>query len=719
MTRVLLAALCAALALPVAGLFAQAGGIERYALLVGSNVGGKSTANLRYATNDARRMSEILVRIGGTPEENMMLLVNPERESLANGLAFMGAKIRKSRNPGASRQFVFYYSGHSDERGLLLYGEYFDYGELRDALASLEAEVRVVILDSCSSGSFTRDKGGTMAPPFLMDESTSVEGHAYITSSSAEELSQESDKIESSFFTHFLLNGLRGAADSNGDGKVTLNEAYEYAYDRTLSETERTRSGAQHPAFDIKLNGMGNLVLTDLRDGEAVLKLPKGLVGRLSLRDVSDKLVLEVRKTEPKEMLIGVEQGYYRMLLEEGSSIYETVLIVDERREYEIRRDAFREIAAALGRIRGPSVRPVSLVPIGLKFRAEKGGSSVYLNLLGGKTDSVNGFMASLLFNSTVAKSSGYQGSLFANVAGADFYGVQLSLGTNVARGDFFGLQASALINVAGGNLKGLQVAAHNRAEANVKFGQIGAWNVAAGGGEYFQLGTLNRSSSSINGAQVGAINLGKRVVGMQLGVFNYSETQDGVQIGLVNVSKNLKGFPVGLIDIQLNGENHMDIVFHTPASRFDDIDDSLFATAYFRFGSRYFYKYFDFGARTMGGSTPRGYPYFIAGAGLGFRIPILFEGFALHIDGGANYQSAVQTVELVADPSFLHKIVPQARLFASCKVFRNSGFLTGVQAWVYTKYFHEMPAGADELFVRTEYGLLYADATFFVGLQL
>ena len=44
------------------------------------------------------------------------------------------------------------------------------------------------------------------------------------------EAAQESDRICASYFTHYLVSGFRGAADLSGDGKVTLNEAYQFAF---------------------------------------------------------------------------------------------------------------------------------------------------------------------------------------------------------------------------------------------------------------------------------------------------------------------------------------------------------------------------------------------------------------------------------------------------------------------------------------------------------
>jgi hypothetical protein len=56
-------------------------------------------------------------------------------------------------------EVLVYYSGHSDEEGLLLKGDKVGYRELRQRLEQLPADVRIVVLDSCSSGSLTRAKG--------------------------------------------------------------------------------------------------------------------------------------------------------------------------------------------------------------------------------------------------------------------------------------------------------------------------------------------------------------------------------------------------------------------------------------------------------------------------------------------------------------------------------------------------------------------------------
>lgn len=134
-----------------------------------------------------------------------------------------------------------------------------------------------------------------------------------MTSSSEDEAAQESDAIGASFFSHYLVSGLRGAADVTGDGRVTLNEAYHFAFQNTLEGTERTRGGAQHPAYDIKMTGTGDVVMTDVRQTSAGLVLAESLQGRFFIRNANRQLIAELFKPAGRRIELGLEPGTYRV----------------------------------------------------------------------------------------------------------------------------------------------------------------------------------------------------------------------------------------------------------------------------------------------------------------------------------------------------------------------------------------------------------------------
>ena len=246
---------------------------------------------------------------------------------------------------GRRCEFVLYYSGHSDDEGLLLGKDRLDYSELRSSIEKVPAAVRVAILDSCSSGSLTRAKGGVAKPAFLYDSSSVQEGHAYITSSSADEAAQESDRIGGSFFTHYLVSALRGAADSRGEGRVTLNEAYAYSFREKLASTENTQYGPQHPGYEISLTGSGDLVVTDLRSSKAGLSLSEELSGSIYVRDVRGNLAVELDKAEGDRMELGLPPGKYTVAMVEGDARSQAEVLVAVGSKPTLRAADFRRVA--------------------------------------------------------------------------------------------------------------------------------------------------------------------------------------------------------------------------------------------------------------------------------------------------------------------------------------------------------------------------------------
>src|SRR3989475_7975087 len=201
-----------------------------------------------YAERDARRMHAILTRLGGVRPEDARLLTGASADEVRRALADLAARADQAKARGEETVLVVYYSGHAKEGELRLGDTRMPLVELREALRSAPADVRIGLLDSCQSGAITRPKGVRTAPAFDVQQaqaaSTRPRGLVLIASSSADEESQESDEIGASFFTHYLASGLLGDADASGDGKVTLAEAYAYAYARTVGETAETRAGA-------------------------------------------------------------------------------------------------------------------------------------------------------------------------------------------------------------------------------------------------------------------------------------------------------------------------------------------------------------------------------------------------------------------------------------------------------------------------------------------
>jgi len=253
-------------------------------------------------------MLSVLTELGGFSEETITVLSEPRRDELLSALRAHAWIAEESPED----IFVFYYSGHADARGLQLGEETLPYSELRQSITELDSEVHLGILDACRSGEITRLKGLQLSEPFATDDTLRAEGEAWLTASSADEDAQESDVLQGGFFTHYLISGLRGAADRN-DGIVSLREAYDYAYDRTVARTGRTDAGAQHPEYGFKLSGNGDLPLTDVRSGRSQLTLPAEMAGTFTVLRASDEApIVEIARTASETpTVIALQPGDY------------------------------------------------------------------------------------------------------------------------------------------------------------------------------------------------------------------------------------------------------------------------------------------------------------------------------------------------------------------------------------------------------------------------
>lgn len=578
--------------------------LRRFGLFVGSNDGGTNRVRLKYATADAQSVARVLEQLGGLAPDRTTVLLTPTRQQLADQLERLRAEVSQIRASGGRTELVLYYSGHADETGLLLGRERLTYGELREAVNRVPAGVRVVILDSCHAGSFVRLKGGQRIAPFLVDTSSAVQGHAFLSSSSADEAAQESDRIRSSYFTFALLSGLRGAADSNRDGKVTLTEAYQFAFQETLAHTERSMAGPQHPAYDMHLAGTGDLVMTDLRAQTAGLVIPADLAGRVFVRDSSNRLVVELNHVTGYALELGLEPGRYQVRLETTAGSFETEAVLTEGKRTELRRTDFKpaqpgERVATRGPESGPESEapPERSVPVNLSLWPG-------VALAGDGEDVVTHFGLNLV--GRVAEIQGVELGL-VNIQTRRLVGAQAGL-VNVNRGEALGAQWS-LVNYVEGRAVGIQNSAlfnHTSGDA-WGFQHAGLFNHANGEVRGMQLAGLVNVAGNVQGAQVaGLVNVAREDCMLQLGAVNVGGKVP-ISIGLVNVADESDA-PIGLINWIGNGYRSAGFW----------MSDVAVANVGMKLGGKYTYGLMAFGFHPFF-SSPR---YFLTG-GLGVHVPV------------------------------------------------------------------------------------------------
>ena len=318
--------------------------VQRFALLVGNNVGNGSDERLRFAESDATKVDAVLRELGGFPPGNVTVLRGESADTFRKTLIAFNDRVRSaSQLPDTQTLLFVYYSGHADGSALHMGGTSLGTTELGQLVRGSSATFRLLVVDACRSGALTRVKGGTPVSGFALppDPALKGEGIAFLTASSANEDAQESDEIQGSFFTHALVSGLLGAADRDGDGNVVLEEAYQHAYASTLRATSRSSAGAQHPTFRYDFRGQDALVLTRLAlgaDVRATLRFPAGVTFLVLKNDAEGAVVGEVGARDASRGL-SLRPGHYFVRGRGTDALYEgkVALVAGESRAVELR----------------------------------------------------------------------------------------------------------------------------------------------------------------------------------------------------------------------------------------------------------------------------------------------------------------------------------------------------------------------------------------------
>ncbi len=292
--------------------------VHSYAVVIGSNRGGEGQSELSFAQRDAESMAEVLRELGRTPVEHIMRLKDPTPAQVGVALEDLRGKLLSHATAGERAQLLFYYSGHARADALSLGAAELPLSQLRASLLALPSTLTIVVLDACQSGAFSGVKGASPAADFSVQSVADLNssGVAVMASSTGSELSQESRELGQSYFTHHLLVSLRGAGDRDRNGRVSLDEAYAYAYQHTLADTARTQVGSQHATLETALTGRGDVPLSYPVDADAQLAFSGNIVGKILVQQAGHGSVMaELVKSTGAPLLLALPSGKYEVLV--------------------------------------------------------------------------------------------------------------------------------------------------------------------------------------------------------------------------------------------------------------------------------------------------------------------------------------------------------------------------------------------------------------------
>jgi hypothetical protein len=255
---------------------------SRWAVIVGvGEYDDRTIPRLRFAARDAEAMYEFLTTRGGYPKEHVLLLTDStaQKPTLLNIKRALGDFL--ARRAGRDDMVLIYFAGHGapevDAGGMeadglskyliprdgdpeSLYTTALPMDEIQRIFARVAAERIVMLLDTCYSGNAggrTFARASTRASGLddqFLQRLTRSRGRVIMTASGPNEVALELPELGHGVFTYYVLQGLRGQADRDRDGLVTVSELYEYVEDQ-VDRTARRAGGRQRPLMKGEIEG--------------------------------------------------------------------------------------------------------------------------------------------------------------------------------------------------------------------------------------------------------------------------------------------------------------------------------------------------------------------------------------------------------------------------------------------------------------------------------
>jgi len=222
--------------------------VDVYALVVGVAT-YEHMPSLKYTDDDAYQIYAFLKSPegGAIPNENIKVLID-DVATKNNILMSMEQLFSKADENDV---ILLYMSGHGLEGSFIPsdfdgFSNQLAYNDIHKILNKSKAKHKLCIADACHSGSLVASKGINFAPAvnnyYSILDNLETGGTAMLLSSAANELSLEYSGLRQGVFSHYLMNGLRGAADVNQNKIVTISELYTYMYSNVRDYTQNKQS---------------------------------------------------------------------------------------------------------------------------------------------------------------------------------------------------------------------------------------------------------------------------------------------------------------------------------------------------------------------------------------------------------------------------------------------------------------------------------------------
>lgn len=296
---------------------------KKWALLIGVNdYADPGITDLRYCVADAKRVAATLTEHCGYPAENILIYTDDQVKAHMHPNKFLPGGVAdwlEIARPGDT--VLVFFSGHGfldeEKRGFLalqdteldnLSNTSLAAQHLRDMLHRCQASQKILVLDCCHAAT---ERGGPSTGPSSEEIGRAFDnakGLITLASCGKEEFSLEWPDKGQGLFTHHLDQGMRGAADANGDGYVTSGELYEYTFAQVRAAAQRVFGRKQQPRQIRGPDVIGTFALARCRVVPRMQELPSPPPTTRApgaLNTITNSIGMKLVLIGPQEVMMG------------------------------------------------------------------------------------------------------------------------------------------------------------------------------------------------------------------------------------------------------------------------------------------------------------------------------------------------------------------------------------------------------------------------------
>ncbi|MEL6720895.1 MAG: caspase family protein, partial [Bacteroidota bacterium] len=215
--------------------------------------------SLRFTDDDAYQLYAFLKSPeGGALPDNQVRVLIDENATYRNIIHSIRRVLHQADDNDVA---LFYFSGHGLESSFLPVN--YDgtknellHDEVKNLIDQSRAKHKIVIADACHSGGYLAYRSSNVdrsLEHYYKAFEQSKGGTALLLSSKEKEYSLEDGGLRSGVFSYFIIRGLKGEADKNGDRIINVQELFNFTRVNVRKYTASMQTPVLMGNFDTKM----------------------------------------------------------------------------------------------------------------------------------------------------------------------------------------------------------------------------------------------------------------------------------------------------------------------------------------------------------------------------------------------------------------------------------------------------------------------------------